>query len=348
MILLSAPIRVCIDITNKCNLNCVHCHALANEYRHGDALSTEEILSLIGQCQQIGVFVLQLSGGEPTMHPDFELILEYALKRIPAVVLSTNGSTATPDFADRLASMNLKSIQVSLDGATATVHDQFRGKKGSWESATKAIKLFTKAGIRTRVACTLHKKNANQLKEMVDCSEKFGAVTFRLMSFMAGGRALRNQDWMLTPSESREIARNLKKTTDAINKNIKVSHDIPFIEPSKAVEKESFGEIDQYFVGCEAGKQQIRIAFNGDVWPCALIHSSDFWVGNIRQKSISEIWKDSPVLDKFRQISYLNRKGCQNCDYGYLCNGGCPAMSINMQGSFDSPDPRCPYNSLLS
>lgn len=85
MILLSSPIRMCIDITNQCNLRCVHCHAMANEDRGGSSLSTHEIMELIDQCSDNGVFVLQLSGGEPTLNPSFEAILGYALKKMSPV-----------------------------------------------------------------------------------------------------------------------------------------------------------------------------------------------------------------------------------------------------------------------
>lgn len=343
---LSAPIRVCIELTNKCNLSCLHCHAKANEQRRGEKLTTSEIMGLIDECASAGVFVLQLSGGEPTLHPEFEQILGNALMSLPTVILSTNGSTASKSFARRLYTLGLRSIQVSLDGATAVTHDAFRGVRGSWAQATSAIQIYSDAGIRARVACTLHRRNAHEIEELISLVDRMGATSFRLLTMMPAGRALENEEWSLSSEESRQIARGLKETVTGLGTAVRVGHDIPYLLPKRVPSQKEFDSVDRYFVGCEAGKQQLRIGWNGEVWPCALIHDERFLSGNIRELSLLDIWQNSKVLKQFREVSYKTRPGCGECDYGFLCNGGCPAESINRAGTIDAPDSRCPYNPI--
>ena len=341
MITLSAPTKVCIDILNNCNLSCIHCHAQANELLD-DALSTEEIITLINDLSDLKVFVLQIGGGEPLLHPNFYQIVHHANSKGLHAVMSTNGTLIDKKHARLLLNAGFKQIQVSLDGASATTHDAFRGISGSFQKTINGIRQLVKIGIEVSIASTLSTLNIKEIEPMVDLSISLGATSFRTMCFMPGGRALNRLDLMLTHENLITAVKELRKLRDERNDKIHIEYEAPFIPKPESRARKQIDPIDEYFAGCEAGKRECRILSNGDVVPCPLFSNKSIVAGNIRKKSFLEIWLSSPVFQEFRELGYKNKKGkCTKCDFGYLCNGGCPAVSFNLSGDIYLPDPRC-------
>ena len=133
---LEAPICLTWELTYACNLACRHC--LSSSGRRDPAeLSTAECFGVVDELQRLGVFYVNLGGGEPMLRRDFFDIVEYSTAHDVGVKFSTNGTYIDPAAARRLASMDYLDIQVSIDGATAAVNDHVRGQ-GSFATARTA------------------------------------------------------------------------------------------------------------------------------------------------------------------------------------------------------------------
>lgn len=345
MIVLSAPTKVGLDITNRCNLECLHCHANANTLP-GPYLSTEKILALISELAAMKIFTLQIGGGEPFIHPEIMAILKHAVKYDFNVVMSTNGTLITKERAHELKTMGINSLQISLDGATAEVHDKFRGIPGAFDLALKGIDNLRDADVKVNIACTLSKFNCHQIADFVELAYQHGAESFRTMCLMPAGRGLDHLNLILKNSELLAVISQLKKSRTQYKNKIDISYETPFIVKKQSIpSKKELDPVDAYFVGCEAGKRECRILPNGNVVPCPLFgNNPDYIAGNVLRQPFSDIWYNSKVFEKFRLLNVGEKNGkCKKCEFGYICNGGCPAVAQNCANDFYAPDPRCEY-----
>jgi len=134
------PYIVIWEVTQACDLACVHCRASAQPNRNPLELSTEEGKRLIDEIAQMQVPVSVLIGGDPIKHPDlFELIVH--ARRVGVRVSLTPSATPllTRDVIQRLKESGLARRAVSLDGSHRKVHDGFRGMSGSFDRTMEAI-----------------------------------------------------------------------------------------------------------------------------------------------------------------------------------------------------------------
>ena len=101
---------------------------------------------------------------------------------------------------------------------------------------------------------------------------------------------------------------------------------------------------------CAMAEREISVAENGDVYPCQLLHEDRLRAGNVRQRSLSEIYAESPVFARMREISVDTLAKCSSCAVRYLCGGACRARDLFETGSEELVGEFCAYEreSLLS
>ena len=141
---LGAPFLVVWDFTHACNLNCKHCYQRAGRPL-SDELTTEEAKRLIKELADADVVALAFSGGEPLMRPDFYELAAYARSLGIYVALATNGTLITKEVAKRLKKLDIY-VEISLDGASAKTHDEFRGVPGMFDKTINGIKKLCRSG----------------------------------------------------------------------------------------------------------------------------------------------------------------------------------------------------------
>jgi mycofactocin radical SAM maturase len=142
---LDAPICLTWELTYGCNLACIHCLSSSGR-RDPRELSTAEAKAVIDELRAMQVFYVNIGGGEPTIRSDFYELVDYAVGNGVGVKFSTNGSTITPERAERLAATDYLDVQISIDGATAATNDALRGE-GSFAMARRAMEHLAAARI---------------------------------------------------------------------------------------------------------------------------------------------------------------------------------------------------------
>src|SRR6202166_3404462 len=125
---LGIPLSVQLDLTYRCNERCVHCYLDHDD--HGE-MTTAEITSLLDQLAEAGVFFLTMSGGEILMRKDFFEILEYARALRFCVKLKTNAVLIRERQAERIRSLDVHSIQISIYSHRPEIHDAITKVPGS-------------------------------------------------------------------------------------------------------------------------------------------------------------------------------------------------------------------------
>ena len=138
------------NMTQRCNLKCVHCYAHALEENGSDPISTEQAKVIIDDLAQFGAPVMLFSGGEPLVRRDLPELAKYATSKGMRAVISTNGTLIDRKMAKVLKDVGLSYVGVSLDGGE-DVHDAFRGVKGSYRKALEGLDYCREEGIKSRI-----------------------------------------------------------------------------------------------------------------------------------------------------------------------------------------------------
>ena len=153
-----------LEITSSCNLECPMCFAVSGP--GGTHLSVEECRRAIDRLVEVEgePEILQLSGGEPTIHPGFFEIFEYACAQpIDIVMINTNGIRIARDraFVEQLAEFKHRTeIYLQFDGFDEQGSEVLRGES-LVETKLRAIEVLGEAGLRTILVCTLQ-PNVNE------------------------------------------------------------------------------------------------------------------------------------------------------------------------------------------
>lgn len=323
-----------INVTNKCNLRCIHCH-LSSGVPLKDEMTTIEIFEVIDEAIGMQLKQLTISGGEPFIRDDILAILEYAHEQpIERLVIITNGTLITEEMAEKLKSCEVD-VQVSLEGAKKETHEFIRGR-GTYDKTIRGIKTLVHAGVYTRIGMTITKNNMDEMEEMAEFAKNMGLRDLHFIILQEKGRAennerlkLRNRDYIAIVKRINEIS---KSTPISIS-----------TEEAFCGKVEKLYKIDL----CGAGSSLMSVAANGNVYPCAGLHGEEFCAGNIREQNLKDIWKTSEVFKKLRSLSVLDIEKCFSCDLRFICGGGCHVDAIHAYGRLDMPSPRCEANKKI-
>lgn len=312
-----------LNISPKCNLECIYCYAKKRKIDHKCSLTLDEYKVLIDSIAEINNGVeIAITGGEPLLNNDACEIAQYCRKKGMYTHLLTNATTIDKNNFCKIAS-SFNVIRVSIDGFTADMHDYHRGV-GSFQKTVNAIDLLDIAGANIRFAMTVTRKNMDDISQM---AERYG------------------QKLIFQPLFNTEIAKK---------RNLTISGEEYFLALKKAKGVEPYSQISQVLISqknkgttkCAIGDVEISISHNGDVYPCHMLHLPKYFAGNIREQSISEIYIKSPVLIKARNLSVNTRKYCRECPIRLLCGGTCRARAYYLSGDLDSADGFCEYEFL--
>ena len=174
------------SVTGECNLRCLHCFMSAPHAKHGNP-SHDEIMDMIDQFAECGVFTADLTGGEPLIRKDFEDIIKaLAAREIAVGSLITNGWLVNEKLLDLLERYGMHpSFQISFDGIGW--HDFLRGVPGAEERTVEAFRLLQKRGYHVSSSMCLHKKNAHTLRDSVKFLASLGVNSLKCGPMMQQG-----------------------------------------------------------------------------------------------------------------------------------------------------------------
>ena len=188
---LAAPLYVAWQITNECNLACLHCIEESGPGKaFEDELGREEVLGVIDQLMDHEVPYLSFSGGEPMLHPHFFEMVERVTSRGSQLKVETNGHYLTPDNCARLKDLGVKAVQVSLDGATSATFGRMR-VRGEFDKTVDGIRNLAKAGVPIEVNFSPAAFNIHEAARIVDFASELGAFSFYSGRTMFTGNAVK-------------------------------------------------------------------------------------------------------------------------------------------------------------
>ncbi|MBO4617920.1 MAG: radical SAM protein [Lachnospiraceae bacterium] len=329
------------ELTVMCNMRCGHCGSSCQNAAE-DELTTEEALKLCDDLGEIGLKQVTLSGGEPTTRGDWHLIAARCVKNGIHTNMITNGWLLTPELIKKAKDAGMNTVAISVDGLQET-HDRIR-RPGSYEKDIRALKWIKEAGLHSAVITTIQKQNIAQLPKLYEIFDELGLDTWQLQMALPMGNFKERSDEMIDPADMFEIinfahsklhGRMMVDLGDCIGYYTKKDTDI---------RKKRYGEHAEW-LGCSAGKYSIGILCNGDIVGCTSMRTKEYIEGNIRQKSIRDIWTDPDGFKWNRALKKEDLGGnCKTCAYGDYCLGGCSNQRMCLNGSIKSGNQYCAYS----
>ncbi len=312
---LGIPLSVQLDLTYRCNEKCVHCYL--DHEDHGE-MTTAEIKNLLDQLAEAGVFFLTLSGGEILMRRDFFEILEYARALQFCVKLKTNGVMIRERQAERIRSLAVQSVQISIYSYRPEVHDSITKVPGSLKRSVEAIRFLKARGLKVIIANVLMLQNIQDYPGVKALAGELG-VEFTI-------------DPTITPKmDGDRSILNLNIQRSALRQ---VFHDESLVgnveevcaPPRKAEEDELEG------LPCSAGHTACYVSPYGDVYPCVQFPLP---CGNVRRTRFLDIWLHSSQLNDVRSIKVRDLPTCSQCTHVATCSR-CPGLAY-MEGDMRGP-----------
>lgn len=350
------PFIVFWEITRSCSLACRHCRAVAQPKRHPQELTTAEGENLIDQIASMGNPLLVITGGDPMMRPDLVHFIGYASRKGLRVSLAPSATRlVTRQALEKAHDAGLVRVSISLDGPNADIHDAFRRTPGAFDLTMRAFEVVAQAGLTLQVNTTVSRYNCNCLDDIAAKVTEFKAVLWSVFFLVPTGRG-KDED-MISPQEHEEVFNWLYDTSKHVPFDVKTTAAEHYrrvvIQRKRAEAGISDGEVKLELVapgfsfqdgigrapkGVNDGNGCCFISHIGEVSPSGFL---PLVVGNIRQQSLVNIYRDSPVMRDLRDPDKLKGK-CGRCEYKRVC-GGSRARAYAVTGDYLQAEPYCIY-----
>jgi radical SAM protein len=330
------------EVTQACDLACDHCRADAQPARHPDELTTAEGKQLLDDARSFGDGQLVvLSGGDPLARPDVLELVEYGTDRGLRMTLTPSGTASlTPETVADLADAGIRRLALSLDGASAAAHDDFRGEAGSFEQTIAAARAARDAGLPVQINTTVCAATAGELSELRDLVADLGAVLWSVFFLVPVGRG-RVLD-PVAPGRADEIMRWLSAVAEESRFGIKTTEAPQYRrvaiqrrrDASDASEEDDIGRR----LGITAGDGFAFVSHTGELYPSGFLPES---AGSVRDRDLVAMYRDSDLFQSLRDPDGFRGK-CGACEFRHVC-GGSRSRAYAHTGDPLASDPLCPY-----
>ena len=345
-----APMLVIWEVTQACDLACVHCRASAQPERNPAELSTEQGYRLLDEIRSFGEPLMVFTGGDPLKRPDLYELIRYSVK----IGLRTNVTpSATPlltaEAIEGFQAAGIARMAISLDGPDAAMHDEFRGIPGTFDRAMFALRHARDIGLDTQLQTTVSRRNMARLAEVAEIAKEVRTRMWSLFFLIVTGRAEEGDD-LLAPEYEQvfefmyELSKTAPfgvKTTEAMHyrryvaQRIKAEHGATENPNAKGVAFRTAGVSD--------GKGFVFVSHTGEIFPSGFFPVSG---GNVLADSLTDVYRNSDLFLTLRDTSQRHGK-CGICEYRNIC-GGSRSRAYALTGDFLAEDPRCVYQPHLA
>jgi SynChlorMet cassette radical SAM/SPASM protein ScmE len=351
--LMPAPRAVDIAITGRCNLRCKYCF-YADEMTALRDLPTERWLAFFEELGELAVQRVTLTGGEVFTRPDLFQLIDAVIANRMRYSLLSNGTLITEEvlaqFEIGKSRLRLDSIQVSIDGSRAEIHN--RSRPGSFERALRGLRLLVEHRFPVTVRVTINRHNVGDLENISRLLlEDVGLRGFSTNeAFPMGSGRCQGESIVLT-REQREKAMNaLLALTDHYDGRISAQAGPlalarQFADVGARLAQGETGMSGRgMLASCGGVFNKLDVQHDGTMVPCHLLPTLS--LGVIGVDSLQESWLDHPNINAVRQRRELpidSLPTCRDCAYAGFCAGGCPGVAMIQSGELNSRDPMSCY-----
>ena len=274
---LAAPLYVAWQITNECNLACLHCIEESGPGKaFADELAREEALRVIDELLANEVPYISFSGGEPMLHPAFFEMVERVTSHGAQLKIETNGHYLTPGNCTRLADLGVKGVQVSLDGASAATFGRMR-VRGEFDRTVEGIRNLRAAGVPVEINFSPASFNIHEAARVVDFAWELGAASFYSGRTMFTGNAVKAwRHLAVTDEQYRDYFRTLAAKRDEYRGRMRITY-------------HEAGLLEELRYRLRHPAALLVVLPNGLV---KLVNALPFICGDLRREPLASVWEN--------------------------------------------------------
>ena len=314
-----------IEFSRLCNFRCAYCY-VENPIKNTNELTREEIKKTILQAKELGAGKIIILGGEPSIYPHLEEMLNFLAEQELAIEIFTNGSGITPHMAQLLAAKKAR-VALKLNSRDEALPDRLAGKKGAFAFIQQALSNLRAAGYPgpdhfLALSTVICRQNIKELPGLWRSLRQDGIEPF-FEIITPQANAVEN-DWLnISGVELKDLFTELA-----------------------AIDRNEFGrdwEPQPPLVGNKCMRHQVSclVTAEGEVMPCVGVTIP---IGNIRTQPLAEILSQSTVLQNLKNYRTTIKGPCQSCEKNEECYG-CRGAAFQMTGDYLASDPTCWRNS---
>jgi pyrroloquinoline quinone biosynthesis protein E len=328
--LFSNPLALIAELTHRCPLHCVYCSNPLELTQRAAELSTDDWSRVFQEAAALGVLQADFTGGEPLTRPDILDLIRAARAAGLYVNLITSGMPLDESRLEALVAAGLDHFQLSFQGAREETAQEISGTKAHPQKL-RVLDWLKRHRVAVTLNFVIHRRNIEQLPEMLQLAESSSASRVEFANVQYYGWAFANRDSLLPTREQLTHSIDfLKKAQERLAGKIKVEYVVP----------DYYAKYPKPCMGGWARKLML-ITPNGDALPC---HAARVIPGlsfeNVKDQSLSEIWKSSDAFQKFRGESWM-QEPCKSCDRRTQDFGGCRCQAFLLAGDAAATDPVC-------
>ncbi len=328
------PYTLIAELTYRCPLRCPYCSNPLDHARHENELDSGAWCRVFREAEALGVVQLNLTGGEPLLRDDLEVLIEQAGRLELYMNLITGGIPLTFERLARCKALGLRSVQVSIQSARPAESDRIAGAP-SFHRKLEVMQWVTALGLPLTLNVVLHRDNIEEVPDLIALAERVSADRLELANTQYLGWALKNRAALLPAREQIERARTVAADAKA---RLRGTMDVLFVTPDY---------YSPYPKSCMDGWGRRFLVVNpeGLALPCHLAHGlPGLRFDNVARRSLADIWHHSDGFNRFRGEEWLPDP-CRTCDRRRADFGGCRCQAFHLTGDAGATDPVCPLSS---
>jgi pyrroloquinoline quinone biosynthesis protein E len=323
------PYNLVAELTYRCPLRCVYCSNPLGFREVDDALDAADWTRVFREAAELGCVHVGLTGGEPTARRDLPEIVRGAAAAGLYPHLVTAGTPIRPDGLAALASAGLRSVQLSVQDASAAESDRIAGAP-AFERKLELARAAVGLGLPLSLNVVLHRHNLERVGELVELARRLGAHRLELAHAQYHGFALANRAALLpTRAQAEAAARAVER------------------ERGRPGTPEILLVLPDYLAGrpkpCMGGWGRRTAVVNpaGQVLPChAAAELPGLVFHSVREHPFAACWRDAPGMNAFRGDDWMPEP-CRSCPERARDFGGCRCQAFALAGDAAATDPAC-------
>jgi radical SAM protein len=341
------PLLAIWELTQACDLACVHCRACATPKRDPLELSTDEGKRVLDQVRAMGTPLMILTGGDPAKREDLVELVRHGASIGLTMALTPSGTPiTTKELLAELKAAGLARLAVSVDGPDAATHDGFRRVEGSFAESLRILRQGRELGLEVQINTSVGPHNMKAIDAMAAMVKDVGAVLWSVFVVVPTGRA--ESSLLLGPKAIERMFEHLAQIAETAPFDIKTTAAPHFrrVLMQQKSERAAVGvlkDVDENGLvigprGINDGIGFVFISHHGDVMPSGFLPIP---AGNVRTDDLAHVYRESPLFRSLRDLDAIGGK-CGVCPFKRVC-GGSRARAYAMTGDALGADPLCAY-----
>jgi len=326
----AGPLWLLAELTYRCPLHCVFCYNPLDYAAHSAELSTDEWLRVLREGRALGAVQLGLSGGEPLLRDDLEILAAEAHRLGFYSNLITSGVGLNETRIRALRDAGLDHIQLSFQDSTREMND-FLSSTRTFELKSRVAKLIKDHDYPMVLNVVLHRFNIDHVGQILEMAESLGAEYVELANTQYYGWGFLNRDQLLPTREQLERAEVItQRFRDKAGRKMRIFFVVPdYFEKRPKPCMNGWGSVF------------LTVAPDGTALPChAARMLPGFEFPNVRNTSLDAAWHDSEGFNRYRGNTWM-KEPCRNCPEQSKDFGGCRCQAYLLTGDATNADPVC-------